>query len=254
MRVATRSGELAWSHVYAFGHHSTTGTATMLHVSTANGRTLRLTGGHYLPVSASGCGAGALLEHSPIVAARTVQIGEGVWTLPWTHSDNNTAECSPVTSITRHTAVGYVSPWVLEGTIVVDGVVASMLSDLDNSAGIHPSSALHAALFSPRGSPTSLLRAALAAVFAPYHALFTCLRALRTHALPHSMRPAADDAIHAIMNAAVSLMAGSAIPQAGPTGRVVVALLPMALFALGAMAVLRSHRLRADYKKNKAAA
>ena len=159
-RVLTASA--LFSSVYFFGHRDADATAPFYSIATAANTTLRVTRGHYVPVSRGGCGSSTL---SLTLAAELVRVGDGVLS-----GRGGTLGCARVVSIALAPARGIYNPYTLSGALVVDGVLASahsewLLEPALRRAGLSPEAVSRAAPF------------AYQTLFAPLRALFYALGA-----------------------------------------------------------------------------
>jgi hypothetical protein len=106
-----------FSDFYFMAHRAPYDLVEYAHLVTANA-TLRASVGHYLPVSRGGCDA-----PPQTLGAGAVVPGDGIWTLA---EAGRTLFCARVLTAERALVVGAYNPFTLSGTIVVDGVLASV--------------------------------------------------------------------------------------------------------------------------------
>ena len=111
------------------------GAAALLELATAAGKHVRLTGGHFLPVSTGGCSPTAAYTASTYMQASEVEVGAGLWVTSQPLDDVGSVEgfsathplvCDAVVSIRTVTSEGVRNPQTLEGTLIVDGVAGSI--------------------------------------------------------------------------------------------------------------------------------
>lgn len=98
-----------YSDVFMFTHHTALIRSTFVRVGVSSGESLALSPSHYIPVSGQ------------LKAARTVVLGDTV-----TLADGRSAK---VVSVRRENLWGLHNPQTLDGTIVVDGVLASTFTE-----------------------------------------------------------------------------------------------------------------------------
>lgn len=111
-----------YSEVFLFTHHMKTVRSKFIRISTASGASLALSPNHYIPVSGR------------LHASRKVTVGQNV-TL-------SNGQLDMVISVTEEVLWGLHNPQTMEGSIIVDGIVASTFTE-----SIQPSTAF--ALLSP---------------------------------------------------------------------------------------------------------
>jgi hedgehog protein len=129
------AGALVHSAAYVFPHFVTTGLFAFKRLSTAAGANVTATGGHYMLVG-RGPGAGAWARRAA-VPARDVRIGDVLWVVSGADAGAALAP-SPVVGVADVMAEGIVNPLTLAGTLVVDGVAASVYVDmLGSEARMH---------------------------------------------------------------------------------------------------------------------
>ncbi|KAI8475604.1 MAG: hint module-domain-containing protein [Monoraphidium minutum] len=157
--VLKADGSAAFEDVYFFDHQVDGGSHSFVKLNLADGSSLELTSGHFVPVGESLAAAvmkraGAVAEGEPLL----VMSGGG-------------AEAVIVASIEAITKPGLFAPVTASGTLVVGGVVASAYSDwvLDP-------------LFDALGA-TASLPAAMHAVHAPLRLAYSILGARAMAAL-----------------------------------------------------------------------
>jgi hypothetical protein len=125
LAVAAGSGALVHSAVYVFPHFVTTGLFPFKRLSTAAGANITATPDHYMLV---GRGAGAWTRRAA-VPARDVRVGDVLWVAAGAGARAALLP-SPVVGVADVMEEGIVNPLTLAGTIVVDGVAASVYNDM----------------------------------------------------------------------------------------------------------------------------
>lgn len=128
LRVA--DGAATFSPVYTNTHSSSTRTTTFLHITASSrteghSNTLHISPMHFLYLQPGGCGSSSNFR---LARAKEAQIGDAVIVL---HNVSGATTCKDIQRITSSTETGFSSPFTLEGTIIVDGMAASVYSDLD---------------------------------------------------------------------------------------------------------------------------
>jgi Hint module len=122
---SVRTGPHSYSDVFMFTHRAASSVNTFVKLTTAAGPAITLTPGHYVYVVSGAA--------SRLVAAADVSVGDSLLL-----SDDSVP--SPVVSRQQVSDTGLYNPQTLDGSIVVDGVVASAYT-----TAVHPSFA-HSAL------------------------------------------------------------------------------------------------------------
>ena len=121
--LAARSdGTLGFEEIYLNTHRDAVTTAPYVMLRLETGRTLRLTPRHFIPVAAD---ATAAWSSRVTKGANEVRAGDQVWS----RQEDGTMTLDRVVTASTEMAVGAFNPLTMNGTIVVDGVVASAHSD-----------------------------------------------------------------------------------------------------------------------------
>jgi hypothetical protein len=120
--VARTDGGLGFEDVYLNTHKDHVSAAPYIELTLASGRPLSLSPRHFIPVAAGPDSAWA--DH---VAKGGDEIAAGDHV--WSRSAAGRMELDRVTAARTKVAVGAFNPLTMNGTIVVDGVVASAHSD-----------------------------------------------------------------------------------------------------------------------------
>ncbi len=115
-------GTLGYEEVYLNTHRDAATMAPYVVLGLESGRTLRLTPRHFIPVAAD---ATAAWSGRVTKGANEVRAGDFVWS----RLDDGTMAIDRVATTATEMAVGAFNPLTMNGTIVVDGVVASAHSD-----------------------------------------------------------------------------------------------------------------------------
>ena len=120
--TARPDGTLGYEEVYLNAHRDAQTAAAYVVLDLASGRTLRLTPRHFIPVATD---PAASWSQSVTKGADEVQAGDYVWS----RTDDGSMALDRVVTAATRVAVGAFNPLTMNGTIVVDGVVASAHSD-----------------------------------------------------------------------------------------------------------------------------
>ena len=110
-------GSLFYDDVYMFGHKEDLQEALFVQIGTQSGKELRLTPGHYLPVLRNGV--------RMTIDSVDAELGDLVHVVSTAFHQTN---LEPIVAKSIVKDVGKFNPYLLEGTIVVDGVGASVHS------------------------------------------------------------------------------------------------------------------------------
>ena len=276
VRAVLPDGSLGFSTVFVLMHRKPLDAShhVVLRVATAN-RTLRASPEHLLPLARGGVGAcAASAAAQPMLPAGAAAVGDALWVAAadGAHGWEDLA-CSPITAVGRDEVTGYASPMTFAGTLLVEGVAASVWSNPfhplaiswrrarqaggDEGGGARGGAATDTFFFfDPEADPRARAVRFLF-IDAPFRALYLVLAAARTP-LPAAWQAAAadaaDDFTAACMNAYLDFLheavarlavtqtsAATAGAAAFPAGRPLAAALVAAL-AGGAWLRLRSRR------------
>jgi hypothetical protein len=135
LAVDAAAGALVHSEAYAFPHFVTTGLFPFKRLSTKVGANITASPDHYMLVG-RGAGAGAWARRAA-VPARDVRVGDVLWVAAGAGA-RAALEPSPVVGVADVMEEGIVNPLTLAGTLVVDGVAASVYNDmLGSEARMH---------------------------------------------------------------------------------------------------------------------
>jgi hypothetical protein len=124
VQVLAANGLLRYEPIYLFGHKDNQAVTTMLTIraeSNTSNETVQLTlsPGHFVPVAAA-------YKGHIMTRAKDVVIGDRVWALS---QATKTAELFTVMSVSSEAVQGLFNPFTPAGTLVVNGVVASVHSE-----------------------------------------------------------------------------------------------------------------------------
>ena len=120
--VARADGSLGFEDVYLNTHKDEVSSAPYVELTLASGRSLSLSPRHFIPVAAGSEGAWG--DHVA-KGADELAAGDHVWS----RAADGTMQLDRVLAAQTKVAVGAFNPLTMNGTIVVDGVVASAHSD-----------------------------------------------------------------------------------------------------------------------------
>ena len=120
--VAHADGSLGFEEVYLNTHEDAGTAAANVELALASGRTLTLSPRHFIPTADAA--GGAFADHL-VKAADEVRIGD----LVWSRGEDGGIAADAVVGARTKVAVGAFNPLTMNGTIVVDGVVASAHSN-----------------------------------------------------------------------------------------------------------------------------
>jgi hypothetical protein len=129
--AADTAGALVHSAVYVFPHFVTTGLFAFKRLATKAGANITASPDHYMLV---GRGAGAWARRAA-VPARDVRVGDVLWVAAGAGAGATLAP-SPVVGVADVMAEGIINPLTLAGTLVVDGVAASVYNDMLGSEAL----------------------------------------------------------------------------------------------------------------------
>jgi MYXO-CTERM domain-containing protein len=142
--VARADGSLGYEEVYLNTHKDSVSAAPYVELALASGRTLTLSPRHFIPVAAGPAPAWA--AH---VAKGANEIAAG--DIVWSRTDDGRMVPDEVAAVRTTVAVGAYNPLTMNGTIVVDGVVASAHSDwfLDGIVSADAQTKVYQAILAP---------------------------------------------------------------------------------------------------------
>ncbi|WP_159712648.1 Hint domain-containing protein [Geminicoccus flavidas] len=143
VQVVHADGTLGFEDVYLLTHQDATITQTYVRLTLDSGRSLVLSPRHFIPTARDGSAWDSRL----IVGADEVHAGDRVWYL----SEDGQMRIGTVATAAREAATGAFNPLTMQGSIVVDGVVASAHSDwfLDGYVSAHAQAGIYQAMFAP---------------------------------------------------------------------------------------------------------
>jgi hypothetical protein len=144
LQVAMADGSLGYEEVYLNTHKDGTSSASYAVLKLASGRALTLSPRHFIPVAQD---AGAVWEDRVTRDADEVRPGDFLWS----RADNGGTVLDQVVESETEVAVGAYNPLTMNGTIVVDGVVASAHSDwfLDGVVSADTEAKVYQAILAP---------------------------------------------------------------------------------------------------------
>jgi hypothetical protein len=122
VQVARSDGSLGYEEVYLNTHKDAAVATPYVTLTLASGRALTLSPRHFIPVAAGPAGAWG---DQVVKGGNEVRSGDFVWS----HADDGRMVLDRVVRAETRVAVGAYNPLTLNGTIVVDGVVASAHSN-----------------------------------------------------------------------------------------------------------------------------
>lgn len=131
VQVITSNGQVGYDDIYLFGERVAEISASFVHIevnSPSGIHHLEMTRDHFIPVhsktAGGGYGTGKILTRP-----KDVKVGDTVWTLiADVNVPNEQLETGEVTSVNYELKQGLYNPYTKSGTIVVNGVVASVHS------------------------------------------------------------------------------------------------------------------------------
>jgi hypothetical protein len=144
VQVAHADGSVGFEDVYLLTHKDAAITRTYVRLTLDSGRSLVLSPRHFIPLAGNGS---TLWDDRVVVGANEVRIGDRVWYV----ADDGSRQIARVSATTAEAAVGAFNPLTMQGTIVVDGVVASAHSDwfLDGYVAADTQAAVYQAILAP---------------------------------------------------------------------------------------------------------
>jgi hypothetical protein len=142
--VARADGSLGYEEVYLNTHKDSVSSTPYVELVLASGRSLTLSPRHFIPVAAGPTSTWA--EHVA-KGANEIAVGDIVWS----RADEGRMVPDPVAAVRTTVAVGAYNPLTMNGTIVVDGVVASAHSDwfLDGIVSADAQTEVYQAILAP---------------------------------------------------------------------------------------------------------
>jgi MYXO-CTERM domain-containing protein len=142
--VARADGSLGYEEVYLNTHKDSVSSAPYVELALASGRSLTLSPRHFIPVAAAPASAWA--EHVA-KGANEIAVGDIVWS----RADDGQMVPDEVAAVRTKVEVGAYNPLTMNGTIVVDGVVASAHSDwfLDGIVSADAQTKVYQAILAP---------------------------------------------------------------------------------------------------------
>jgi MYXO-CTERM domain-containing protein len=142
--VARADGSLGYEEVYLNTHKDPLSAAPYVELDLASGRSLTLSPRHFIPVAAGPASAWA--KHVA-KGANEIAVGDIVWA----RADDGRMMPDEVAAVRTTVAVGAYNPLTMNGTILVDGVVASAHSDwfLDGVVSADAQTKVYQAILAP---------------------------------------------------------------------------------------------------------
>jgi MYXO-CTERM domain-containing protein len=142
--VARADGSLSYEEVYLNTHKDSVSATPYVELALASGRSLMLSPRHFIPVATGPAPAWA--EHVA-KGANEIAVGDIVWS----RTDDGRMVPDEVAAVRTTVAVGAYNPLTMNGTIVVDGVVASAHSDwfLDGIVSADAQTKVYQAILAP---------------------------------------------------------------------------------------------------------
>lgn len=126
-QVVLESGQLSFSPVFLLPHRVLSGTHKFVQLRTASNAQMRLTEDHFAYVAS---GPSAAFVDRTAVAAGKVRSGSYVW-----RASDGTVVPDLIAGVTNVEDIGIVSPLTLQGTIVVEGIAASVYGNYLGTEG-----------------------------------------------------------------------------------------------------------------------
>jgi MYXO-CTERM domain-containing protein len=142
--VARADGSLGYEEVYLNTHKDSVSSTPYVELALASGRSLTLSPRHFIPVAAGPASSWA--DHVA-KGANEIAVGDIVWS----RADDGRMAPDEVAAVRTTVAVGAYNPLTMNGTIVVDGVVASAHSDwfLDGIVSADAQTKVYQAILAP---------------------------------------------------------------------------------------------------------
>lgn len=138
VQVMREDGSLAFSPVLMFLHRDPRVSRSFLRLTTASGTTLTLTSSHLIFLLEGGLAPSATptvedaLQHGGVVLAGRLESGDFLLV-----AGEGGVRLEKLVSVSHHVGAGVFAPLTAEGTVVVDGVVASCYAVIDSQAIAH---------------------------------------------------------------------------------------------------------------------
>jgi MYXO-CTERM domain-containing protein len=142
--VARADGSLGYEEVYLNTHRDAVSSTPYVELALASGRSLTLSPRHFIPVAA---GPTSTWAEQIAKGANEIAVGDIVWS----RADDGRMVPDEVAAVRTTVAVGAYNPLTMNGTIVVDGVVASAHSDwfLDGIVSADAQTKVYQAILAP---------------------------------------------------------------------------------------------------------
>jgi desert hedgehog protein len=142
--VARADGSLGYEDVYLNTHKDSLSAMPYVELALASGRSLMLSPRHFIPVAAGPAPAWA---EQIAKGANEIAVGDFVWS----RADDGRMVPDEVAAVRTKVEVGAYNPLTMNGTIVVDGVVASAHSDwfLDGIVSADAQTKVYQAILAP---------------------------------------------------------------------------------------------------------
>jgi hedgehog len=144
VQVVWPDGSLGFEDIYLFTHKDSQEITRYLRIKLESDQSLTLSPRHFVPVQGSRSERWA--NHS-LKAADEIKVGE----LIWNRTETGVIRLAAVAAIEEVKEAGVFNPLTFSGTIVVDGVAASVHSDwfLDGLVSVSVQDRVYQALFAP---------------------------------------------------------------------------------------------------------
>jgi hypothetical protein len=142
--VARADGSLGHEEIYLNTHKDAAAAAPYVELALASGRTLTLSPRHFIPTAGA---AGEAFAANVVKAADEVRVGD----LVWSRGGGGALAADAVVGARTKVAVGAYNPLTMNGTIVVDELVASAHSDwfLDGLVSADTEARVYQAILAP---------------------------------------------------------------------------------------------------------
>jgi desert hedgehog protein len=144
VQVAHADGSLGFEDVYLLTHQDAATTRTYIRLTLDSGRSLVLSPRHFIPRAGDGS---TRWDDRVVVGADEVRSGDRVWYV----ADDGSRQLARVGATAAEAATGAFNPLTMQGTIIVDGVVASAHSDwfLDGYVAADTQAKVYQAILAP---------------------------------------------------------------------------------------------------------